>query len=153
MKITLLAIAVALFSTYTGDADPPAQITIGAPHRKEFPADKYGPARVYIEVPAKITNTSKQAINCSDYAGQPDYLEYICRNKSSGHWTDISPKGRCGMPSSTRTLKPGESVDSSVLVGKEKSSGKRFRLGLLIITSASDSKTGTKIYSNPITLP
>jgi hypothetical protein len=144
---------LALLSTLSGSAAQPAQITLGAPHRKESPAVKFGPAFVVIEVPAKITNTSKQAIICNDYDGQPDYLQYICRNKNSAHWTDISFKGRCGLSSSTRTLKPGESVDSSVVVVEEKTSGKRFRLGLPIITSASDNKTGIKIYSNTITLP
>lgn len=153
MKIKFLAFVVALLSTHPCDGKPPAEIVVGVPHRKVFPADENGPARVYIEVPAKLTNTSDQAIDYDEYAGQPDYLPYVRRKQDSKHWTDIRFKGgRCGLPFAVRTLKPGESADASVLIDT-RYSGRPFRLALKNVTTKSGNKKGVRISSNPVILP
>ncbi len=153
MKNQLTALAIMLLLIGPGIAAPPAQITLGAPHRKVFPAENNNvPASVYFEVPAKITNISKEAISFGTNGG-PDFIAYVRLRKNDNHWTDISFKGgMCGLGRSVQTLAPGESTDSTVLVDLEYS-GHGYRLALRINPSGSNSKSGTRIVSPSIVLP
>ena len=125
---------------------------MGAPHRKEFPATKGIPAAVYIEVPVKTTNTSKEPIAFTKFIAGPDFLEYARIKKNSNHWTDISAKGMCGLSYSPGTLAPGESIESTVLISTDHSR-KEFRLVLPIATAKSGKGSEIRIKSDAIVLP
>jgi hypothetical protein len=141
-----------LLSTYACVADVPVKITIGAPHFKEFPATKVTSRSVYIEIPIKTTNTSKEAISFTTYIFGPNFIEYVRIKKNSKHWTDIGAKGMCGLSYSSMTLAPGESIDSTVLIEKCYS-GKQFRLVLPVTRSSRNSKGRIRVASPTTRLP
>ena len=151
MSTLYLALACSLFSACACLSDAPAQIEIGPPHRKEFPATKEIPGSVYIEIPIRTTNTSKEAISFTTFISGPNFLEYVRNKKNSNHWTDISAKGMCGLSYSSMTLASGESIESTVLIEKCYS-GKQFRF-VLPINRSSNSKTIIRVASPTITLP
>lgn len=132
-------------------AETPARITLGAAHQVVFPSPEAGPAAVYIEVFVKTTNTSTEPITFWTNCG-PGFFTYVRRRKDSNHWTDISPRGLCGMGASQVRLSPGESLDSKLLVATDHA-GKPFRVMLPVSSPASKSHGGTKVKSNTIFLP
>lgn len=152
MNLPLVAISVALFSMDPAGAESPARISFGVPHNELSRPIEGVPSTVYISLPVQITNTSTQPISFGTLLGQC-FTQFVCRKKSSNHWTDISAKGMCAVGYSEQRLAPGQSVDATVNVDS-RYAGHKYRLELRIMTAAmaANRKPGIRIKSEPVVL-
>ena len=151
MKTKLLTFAFSLLMVGVIRAEPVAKITFGTPIRKVFPADGTIKRSVYIELPVTITNTSKEAIRFGTNPG-PQFDVYVQRRNNSKHWSDITPRGMCGVGYSVQTLAPGESLDDTMLIRLEYG-GHGYRLVLPLYETNSNRMSRIKIKSERIVLP
>ena len=148
MITSLPALAFSLLSACVCFAESPLRIAIGAPNRKEFAATKDTPVRVYIAVPIKTTNTSKEAITLTTLRSCPDFSQFVRLKKDSNLWTEFKDGG-CGFEYSSKRVSPGKSIESTVLVNTEYS-GREYRVRLHLNPFTANSII---IESPTITLP
>ena len=151
MKTQILTLAIGILMVGSIRAEKAAKITFGTPIRKVFPADGAIQRSVYVELPVTITNTSKEAIRFGTNPG-PQFDVYVQRRINSKHWSDITPRGMCGVGYSMRTLAPGESLDDTMLIRLEYG-GLGYRLVLPLDKADSNRVSRIKIKSERIVLP
>jgi hypothetical protein len=151
MKTLLLVLAIGMLALAGISAEPAAKITFGTSHQKVFPAADSSPRMVYIELPVTITNTSTAAIRFGTNMG-PQFNEYVQRKTTSKHWSDITPRGMCGVGYSVHQLAPGAALDSTMLIQLQYG-GHGYRLDLPIFGPDSNQMSRIKIKSEAIVLP
>jgi hypothetical protein len=105
MKMQLLSIAVGILTVAGIRAEPTAKITFETSHRKVFSATEPLSRMVYIELPVTVTNTSTEAIRFGTNLG-PEFNVYVQRRMTSKHWSDITPRGMCGVGRGATPLSP-----------------------------------------------
>ena len=151
MNAQLLTFAIGILMVVSIRAEPTAKITFGTPIRKVFPANGTTQRLVYIELPVKITNTSKTEIQFGTNPG-PQFDIYVQRRINSNHWSDVTPRGMCGVGYSVRSLAPGESLDDTMLIQLEYG-GHGYRLALPLYGTNANRISRIKIKSERIVLP
>lgn len=151
MKTRFVTVAFGILTVGSMSAEPLGKISFGVPHRKSFPATEGIPSAVYIELPITITNTSTEAFRFGTNLG-PQFTEYVRRKITSNHWSNITPKGMCGVGFSVSELAPGASLDSTMLIQMEYA-GHGFRVELPIIQDDSHRGASAKLKSPAIVIP
>jgi len=151
MNTRFATLAIGILAVGGMRAEPLGKIAFGTPHRRVFPATEGIPRWVCIELPVTISNTSTEAIRFGMNPG-PQFTEYVRRKTTSKHWSDITPRGMCGVGYSVRELAPGASIESTVMIPAEYG-GHGYRLELPILQGYSRQVSNARIRSPVIVLP